>query len=72
MRAYCCLLQPVTFLVCTYTASQVSSGVMQIYCHYCPPIEGKESVEELGLPPNVRWLPHWKGRLMQYPDLTAL
>ena len=49
-----------------------ATHVLQLYCHYMPNLEGAETMKELGLPPNVRWLPFWKGRLMLYPDLTAL
>lgn len=44
----------------------------QVYLHYAPVLEGKETKPLLGLRPGVRWIAIRKGKVMQYAELTAM
>ena len=48
------------------------TGGVQIYLHYLPIRNGRETRKDLGLPGEVRWFTYWKGRSVAMADVTAM
>lgn len=48
------------------------SFVMQIYLHYLPLKNGRETKADLGLKNGARWFTYWKGRMVVMADITAM
>lgn len=48
------------------------SFVMQIYLHYLPLKNSRETKADLGLKNGARWFTYWKGRMVVMADITAM
>ena len=48
------------------------TGAVQIYLHYLPIKDGRETRKDLQLQGDVRWFMFWKGRSVVMADGTAM
>ena len=44
---------------------------MQVYLHYLPVRNGRETKQDLRLKEGVRWFSFWKGKQAVMADITA-
>lgn len=58
--------------VCQSVFAPVLLVVLQIYLHYLPIRNGRETRKDLGLQGDVRWFTFWKGRGVVMADVTAM
>lgn len=47
------------------------TDVVQVYLHYLPIRNGRETRKDLGLLGDVLWFPFWKGRGVDMADIKA-
>lgn len=64
-----------SFDACVYANTSVFTlfaVLVQIYLHYLPIRNGRETRKDLGLQGDVRWFTFWKGRGVVMADVTAM